>query len=62
MSRFSLQPIGLWAKMSGPGGATNATPGPDHGNLYERSDTMANSATIAESRALSTWNIPGAGA
>jgi hypothetical protein len=46
---FPLQANCAEVRMSGPGGAGNAHPGPDHGNLHERSDTMANAATIAES-------------
>lgn len=44
MSEFRLRPQGDNAKISGPGGVTSAHPGPDHGNLDERSDTMANAA------------------
>lgn len=42
----SLQALEHAAKLNGPGGASNATPGPDHGNLDERSDTMANACII----------------
>jgi hypothetical protein len=35
--------------MSGPGGVASADPDPNHGNLHERSDTMADEANIANS-------------
>lgn len=59
MNRFSLQPTAEKRKMNGPGGATNATPGPDHRQSVEETAHMADAATIAESRALSTRNISG---
>ena len=46
LKRRGLQTINEARNISGPGGATNATRGPDHGNLYERSDTMADAASI----------------
>jgi Bacterial dnaA protein helix-turn-helix len=43
---ISLRKSAAGAKMSGPGGVTSAHPGPDHANLYERSETMANVGII----------------
>jgi hypothetical protein len=52
--RRRLQTNSDMNKVNVPGGATNAQPGTDHGNLSERSDTMANAAIIAESSQIAS--------
>jgi hypothetical protein len=50
----ALQNASNVGKWSGPGGATNASPGPDHGDLYERCDSMADAINIAIPRPRSS--------
>lgn len=55
----SLQENDESAIMSGSGGVTSAHPDPDHSEPEREVRTMADAASIAESRARSTRNISG---